>query len=68
MADTRQRYVRIDDDTWARALARAQREDTNVSAVIREHVTDYANEVTGPADELRRIIRDLRKLLQRLQS
>jgi hypothetical protein len=39
------RSFRVEDDVWKRAQRRAQREGTNVTAVIVEHLTEYgANE------------------------
>lgn len=38
------KHIRIDDEVWDKAKARAAREGTTVSAVLREFATAYANE------------------------
>lgn len=42
MGPTPIRNLRIDDETWAAALARAQEEDTSLSALMRGWLSDYA--------------------------
>ena len=42
MGPTPIRNLRIDDDTWAAALARAQEESTSLSALMRVWLSDYA--------------------------
>jgi antitoxin component of RelBE/YafQ-DinJ toxin-antitoxin module len=37
------RAVRVDDTTWAAALAKAETEGTTVSTVIRDALTAYTN-------------------------
>jgi hypothetical protein len=39
---TKQRFVRISDDTWELAMARADKEKTNISELIRTWVELYA--------------------------
>jgi hypothetical protein len=47
---TKIRGVRIPDDVWAAAQARAEAEDTNVSAVINAFLREW----TGLAEDDRR--------------
>jgi len=64
MAETKKRFVRIADDTWDKATARADHEGTTVSAVVRAFLEGYAG--TTPTDaavatELRRLARRISK-------
>lgn len=42
MVSTPIRTLRIDDDTWAAALARSQDDETNLSVLMRGWLMDYA--------------------------
>lgn len=42
MATGNLKNVRVDDDIWLPAVERAQAEGTNVSALIRQWLADYA--------------------------
>lgn len=42
MGPTPIRTLRIDDETWAAAMARAQGEGDNLTALMRQWLTDYA--------------------------
>lgn len=42
MAPTPIRTLRIDDDIWAAAMSRAQAEGENITALMRDWLTDYA--------------------------
>lgn len=46
MAATTMRHLRVPEEVWEPALARARREGTNLSAVIVGYLRDY---VTKPA-------------------
>lgn len=49
MATGNLRNVRVDDDVWLPAGARARDEDTNLSTLIRGWLADYAaGEPAGP--------------------
>lgn len=44
MADTRIRTVRIPDWLWNRAKAKARREDTDVSTLVRAWMREYVRQ------------------------
>jgi predicted HicB family RNase H-like nuclease len=41
MADTKIRTIRVPDRLWLRAKAKAKREDTDVSTLVREWLREY---------------------------
>jgi hypothetical protein len=43
MAQLKPRFIRVDDDTWNKAMIRARSEQTNLSALTRKYLNDYAN-------------------------
>jgi hypothetical protein len=47
---TPQRTIRIDDELWAAARAKAVMEGTNVSAIVRAAVIEYLKVSRHPAD------------------
>lgn len=49
---TANRSIRISDDVWARALARAEQEGRVVSTMVRDFVTLYADGGQDPTVEL----------------
>lgn len=51
------RHIRVDDLTWDHAKARARREGTTPSAVVREALAAYGGETAD--EELSRIIKRL---------
>jgi hypothetical protein len=50
---TRLRNIRIDDELWAAAQARAEAEGTTLSAVIRDRLVRYA---AAPPKKARRAV------------
>jgi predicted HicB family RNase H-like nuclease len=44
MADTKIRTVRVPDWLWRRALAKAKRQDTDVSTLVRAWLREYVRE------------------------
>lgn len=71
---TANRSIRINDDVWNRALARADREGRAVSELVRDFVTRYADGQQDPSAELlgrdetlshaRRVVADLATFLE----
>jgi len=53
VAETRNRNVRVDDELWEAAQAKAARRRESVSDVIRRALLDYIEEPDGsePADQ-----------------
>ena len=68
MAETPMRFIRIDDETWAKAMARANREEATISELIRFWVQEYANEQLSITTELRYIIFRLNGIRERLKE
>lgn len=60
------RFVRIDEETWSKAMARAHREGTTMSARIREFVDEYANDDMSISREIALIMVRLRRIRKRL--
>jgi hypothetical protein len=62
----KQRFIRISDDTWEKAMARARSENTTISELVRAWVELYAagDESMSVSEELGRIadrLNDVRK-------
>lgn len=66
MAATPMRQIRIPDDLWNRATARAAREGTNVSEKIRTLLESYVNDDVSAPDALERIAVQITEVRQRL--
>lgn len=68
MANTKARFIRIADETWELAQARAEQEGTNVSAVVRRFLENYAGQpaAVDPA-ELAKLAKDLQRVARRLR-
>lgn len=61
--------VRIDDELWARAVTRAASEDTNLSALMRQWITDYADSgVVGRQPRVRITAAERRAVRERLHD
>lgn len=66
MAETPMRFIRIDDETWRKAMARAREEGTTISTMIRTWVETYAEQTVDA--ELALIIVRLKQLRKRLKG
>jgi hypothetical protein len=64
------RFIRIGDETWEKAMARANQENTNVSELVRAWVELYAagDEQMSVSEELRRIAARLSKVQKRIST
>jgi antitoxin component of RelBE/YafQ-DinJ toxin-antitoxin module len=67
MATTKARQIRIGDELWGRATARARREGTTPSELIRTFLDDYANDAVSVTEELNRIIARINEVRKRLE-
>ena len=68
MAETPMRYVRIDDEAWSKAKARATREGVTLSSLIRGWVIDYGSDPVPVDDELARIIQRIKAIRHSLKG
>jgi hypothetical protein len=68
MPPTKVRFIRIDDELWAAAQARALAEQTTVSEVVRAYLDGYASESPSLYMEIGRIIKALRTIRKRLAT
>lgn len=68
MGETPMRFVRIDDETWHRAQARAHREGVTMSAMIRSWVAVYADEDKPVESELKRVVERINAIRHRLKG
>ena len=66
MAETPMRFIRIDEELWAKVKQRADAEGVTRAEVIRRMLDEYVNET--PTDELRQITRRLKNLEKRLSQ
>lgn len=67
MAETPKRTVRIDDETWAEAMAQAREEGIDASDMVREGLHLRIHPVSVDA-ELALIIMRLKQLRKRLKG
>jgi hypothetical protein len=67
MAETKMRYIRIDEDLWRKAIVKARNEGTNLSTVIRDWLDGYVNDDVSVEVELKRNIQQLIVLHRRLK-
>jgi antitoxin component of RelBE/YafQ-DinJ toxin-antitoxin module len=68
MGETPMRFVRIDDETWHRAQARARREGVTMSAMIRSWVSTYAEEPVPVEHDLKRVVERINAIRHRLRG
>lgn len=68
MAETPMRYIRINDEAWSKAQARAAREGVTLSSLIRRWVEDYGSDPVPVTRELLRITQRINEIRQRLKG
>jgi hypothetical protein len=51
MANTKMRYIRVDETLWRKAIRKAKADDTNLSTVIRHWLEIYVDDDDEIGDE-----------------